>query len=111
MIVRRESSDYLKEDLRKSRVKSVNVNGQIDRVLGTNTVANLLDDSSHANIRVVDLTSLDTLETAVAIVGVVRRTGEGSADSSVDVGVVGKKTLLMSVEEVGTVVDGSLLGR
>lgn len=90
-----------------SRVKGVNVDAEVDGLLGTDPVLDLLDDAVSANL--VDFTCLDDLETAVAVVFVVGRPGKSRTDSSMDVGVVAKKTFLSSVEEVGAVVDGGLV--
>lgn len=92
-----------------SRIKSVNVDAEVDRVLSANSVLDLLDDAIDANL--VNLTCLDNLEAAVAIVLIVRWPRQGCTDSSMDVGVVGQKTFLSSVEEVGAMVDGCLLAR
>ena len=89
------------------RVKSINVNAEVDRLLGTNPLLDLLDNTISANL--VDLTCLDDLEAAVAVVLVVRRSRQRSADSSMYVGIVGEKTFLGSMEEVSAVIDRSLL--
>lgn len=90
-----------------SRVKSVDVDAEVDGLLGTDPFLDLLDDTVSTNL--VDFTCLDDLETAVAVVFVVGRSGKSCTDSSMDVGVVGKKTFLSSVEEVSAVVDGGLV--
>lgn len=93
-----------------SRVKGIDVEGQVDRVLGTNPVDDLLDDAIGTDG--VDLPRLHNLKAAVAVVVVVTGTREGGADTSVDVGVVAEQTLLGSMVEVGAVVDrGDLGGR
>lgn len=107
----------------KGRVKGVNVNGEVDGVLVaykivrigvvgikaeglslTDTLVDLLDDALGANG--VDLASLDNLESNVTVVVVVGETGQGSADTGVDVGVVAHQTLHGGVVEVSTVVNG-----
>lgn len=90
-----------------SRVESVDVDAEVDGILGADSVLDPLDDTVSTDL--VDLTGLDDLEAAVAVVLVVRRPGQGCADSSMYVGVVGKEAFLRSVEEVGSVVDGGLL--
>lgn len=92
----------------KGRVERVNVNGQVDGLLGTDAVDDALDDTLGADG--VDLAGLDNLEAAVAIVVVIAGSAEGGADASVDVGVVGQETLLGGVVEVGAVVDGGHVG-
>lgn len=58
----------------------------------------------------VDLARLDDLESAVAVILVVRGTGERGADASVDVAVVGEEAFLAGVVEVRAVVDAGLFG-
>lgn len=89
-----------------SRVKCVNVNAQVDRLVKANTVLDPLNDAISADR--VNLTSLDNLEAAVAIVLVVGGSRQRRADAGVDVGVVGEETFLCGVEKVGAVVDGGL---
>lgn len=89
------------------RVKSVDVDAEVDGLLRADSVFDLLDDAINTDL--VYLTRLDNLEAAVAIVLIVRWPREGCADSSMNVSVVGKETFLSSVEEVGAVVDGCLL--
>ena len=48
------------------------------------------------------------METAVAVVIIVRGAGQGGADTGVDVGVVCEKPFLCGMEEVGAVVDAGL---
>lgn len=69
---------------------------------------NLLNNTLRTNL--VNFPRLDDFEAAVAVVLVVRRAGQGRADSGVDVGVVGEQTFLSSVEEICAVVYGGLLG-
>ena len=93
---------------RKRRVKGIDVDREVDRVLVSDALVDFLDDTGGADL--VDLTGLDNLEAAVAVVLVVGEAGQGSADSGVDVGVVAHQTLLCGVVEVGSVVDAGLLG-
>lgn len=51
------------------RVKSVNVNAQIHRLLSANSVLDLLDDTLSTDL--VDFSGLDNLEPTVAIVLIV----------------------------------------
>jgi hypothetical protein len=88
------------------RVERVNVDAEVDRLLGANPLPDLLNDTISANL--VDLARLDDLEAAVAVVLIIRRSRQCSADSSMDVSVIGKKTFLRGMEEVGAVVDRSL---
>lgn len=90
------------------RVQSINVNAEVDRVLGPDAVADLLDDACRADG--VNLARFGDLEAAVAVVFVVAEAGEGGADAGVDVAVVGEQALFVGVVEVGAVVDGCLLG-
>lgn len=92
----------------KCRIKSINVNRQINRLRGTNTVDDLLDDAPRANG--VDLAGLDNLEATVAIIVVVTGATKGGSDTSVDVGVVGEQAFLVGMVEVGAMVDGGNLG-
>lgn len=91
------------------RVKRVNVQTQVDWILGANSVANLLDDSINANG--INLSRLHNLEAAVSVVFVVGRSTQRRADAGVDVGVILQQTLLRSMVEVGAVVNASDLGR
>lgn len=91
-----------------SRVQRVDVQAKIDRVLGADAVADLLDDPVGADR--VDLARLDNLKAAVAVVLVVRRPAQRCADAGVDVGVVLEQALLRSMVEVRAVVDGRDLG-
>lgn len=91
------------------RVKRVNVQTQVDWILGANSVANLLDDSINANG--IDLSRLHNLEAAVSVVLVIGRSTQRRADAGVDVGVILQQTLLRSMVEVGAVVNASDLGR
>lgn len=92
-----------------SWVKGVNVDAQVNRLFGANPVLDLLDDAIDTNL--VNLSGFDNLETTVAIIFVVRGSRQRRADASMDIGVVGKKALLSSMEEVGTMVDACLLTR
>lgn len=95
---------------RKRRVKSVDVNGQVDGFFSADTLDDLLDDTSSTNG--VNLTGLYNLETAVPVVVVVARSTQGGPDTSMDVGVVQQQALHGSMVEVGAVVDaGDLRGR
>jgi hypothetical protein len=94
---------------RTSRIECVDVKRQVDRVLGTDSLDDLLDDTIRADL--VDLTRLDDLESAVPVVLIVAGAAERRADASVDVGVVAQQALLRGVVEVGAVVDAGHLGR
>jgi hypothetical protein len=94
---------------RKRRVERVDVNGQVDGPISADAVDDALDDAVGADG--VDLTGLDDLEAAVAVVVVVAGPTKRGADARVDVGVVGEEALLRGVVEVGAVVDGGDLGR
>ena len=59
----------------------------------------------------VDLAGLDDLETAIAVIVVVARSGQGRADAGMNVGIVREEPLFMCVEEVGAMVDGGLFAR
>lgn len=82
------------------RVEGVNVKGQVNWVLGTDTVDDALNDALSTNR--INLTRLDNLKATVAVVVVVAGTGESGADTGVDVGVVGEQTLHRGVVEVST---------
>lgn len=92
----------------KGRVEGVNVDGQVDGVLGADPLDDALDDVGGADG--VDLAGLDDLEAAVAVVGVVRGPAQRRADAGVDVGVVVQQALHRGVVKVGAVVDGCDLG-
>lgn len=92
---------------REGRVQSVNVDGEIHGLGGTNTLDNSVDDALGANS--VDFTGLDNLKSAVAIVVVVTGSTQGSPDTGVDIGVVGEQAFHGSVVEVGTVVDAGYI--
>lgn len=85
------------------RVKRVDIQRKVDRVLCADTVNDLLDDAVRANL--VNLASLNDLEAAVSVVLVVTGSAERRADTSVDVGVVAQQSLLSGMVEVGAVVD------
>jgi hypothetical protein len=91
-----------------SRIKSIDIDTQIHRLLRSDPVLDLLDDAISTDL--VDLTCLDDLETAVAVVLIVRGAGERRADAGVDVGVVGQEAFLCGVEEIGAVVYAGLFG-
>jgi hypothetical protein len=91
-----------------SRIQGIDIDAQVDGVLQPNPLPDLLDDSISADL--VNLPRLDDLETAVAVVLVVRRAGKGGADTGVDVGVVFEEAFLRGVEEIGAVVDAGLFG-
>jgi hypothetical protein len=111
-----------------SRVKSIDINGKVDRVLGADSVSDLLDDSvgsccmsafcsdaSHSLEWMltdgVDFTSLDDLEAAITVVLIVRGSRKGRPDAGMDVGVVLQETFHGSMVEVGSVIDSSNLTR
>ena len=94
---------------RESRVKGIDIDGQVDRVLVSDALVDLLDDTRGADF--VDFARLDDLEAAVAVVLVVGETGQSGADAGVDVGVVAHQAFLCGVVEVCAVVDAGLFGR
>ena len=93
----------------EGRVQRIDVNAEVDWILGANSVPDGLDDARRADG--VDLPRLDAREAAVAVVVVVRQSRQGGADAGVDVGVVGEEAFLGGPVEVRAVVDGGLLGR
>lgn len=86
-----------------SWIKSINVDGQIDWLLKTNTISDLLDDTIHADG--INLSGLNNLKSTVSVVLIITGSAQGCANSRMDVCIVGKKSLLSSVIEVCTVVD------
>jgi len=92
-----------------SRVERVDVERQVDGVLGPDAVPDLLDDAVGADG--VDLAGLDDLKAAVPVVLVVARPAQRRADPGVDVRVVPEQALLRGVVEVRPVVDAGHLGR
>ena len=93
---------------RERRIQSVDVDGQVDWAGGADAVADPLDDAGDAER--VDLAGLDAREAAVAVVGVVARATQCSADAGVDGTVVGEKAFFGGPVEVRAVVYGCLLG-
>lgn len=91
----------------ESRVQRIDINGEIDWILMSDTIMDLLDDSLRTNG--INLTSLRDLEATVPIVLIIGKTGKSGADSSVHVRIIAKQTFLMRMEEVRAVVDRSLL--
>lgn len=89
------------------RIKSVNIDAEIDGFACSNSISDFLDNASGPNR--VDLACLDDLESAVAVMVVVAETGQGGTNTCVDVGIVVQKTFSVRVEEIGAVVDGGLL--
>lgn len=89
------------------RIQSVNVDAEIDGFAGTDPISDFLDNASCSNR--VDLTCLDDLESAVAVVVVITEAGQGGANTRMNIGVVGQQAFSMRVEEIGAVVDGGLL--
>jgi hypothetical protein len=89
------------------RIKSIDIDAEIYWFLGAYSVPDLLDDTVGTNL--VNLAGLDNLETTIPIVLVVTWARERSADTRVDVSVVGEQTLLGSVVEICAVVDAGLL--
>lgn len=90
-----------------SRIKRINVDAQVHGLCGTDAVFDPLDNTIGSNF--VNLPGLNDLEATVAVVLVVRGSRQRRANAGVDVGVVGKKTFLRCVEEVGAVVNAGLL--
>ena len=90
------------------RVKSIDIDAQVDGAFGADPLADLLDDAIDPNG--VDLTRLHDLKAAVSVIVVVAEPGQGGPDTRVDVAVVGQQALLVRVVEIGAVVDGRLLG-
>lgn len=89
------------------RIKGVNVDAEIDWFAGTDPIPDFLDNASRPDC--VDLTRLDDLEPAVAVVVVIAEAGQRGANARVNVGIVGQKAFSVRVEEIGAVVDGRLL--
>lgn len=94
---------------REGRVQGVDVEGQVDGLLGADAVDDALDDAGGADG--VDLARLDDLEAAVPVVRVVAGPAQRRPDPRVDVGVVGEQALARRVVEVRPVVDARYLGR
>lgn len=92
----------------KRGIQGVDVDGEVDGPGGADALDDALDDAVGADL--VDLSRLDNLEAAVAVVVVVAGPAERRADARVDVGVVGKQALHGGVVEVGAVVDAGYLG-
>lgn len=90
------------------RIERINIQTQIHRIRGADSVANLLDDAVHANG--VNLAGLDNLKAAIPVILIVRGPAEGRADTSVNVGVVLEQTLLGGMVEIRAVVDARNLG-
>ena len=76
------------------RVEDVDVDREIDGRVA-DSLADALDDALGPDL--VDRARLDEVEAAVAVVVVVRRAGEGGADTGVDRGAVGDQALLGGV--------------
>ena len=91
------------------RIKSIDINAQVDGTLCPNPLTDLLDNAISPDI--VDLARLHDLETTVSVVVIVTEPGQGGPNPRVDVAVIGQQALLVRVVEVGPVVDGRLLGR
>ena len=70
-----------------SRIKRIDINTQIHRLLRPDSIPDLLDDACRADG--VDLSRFRDLEAAVAVVFIVAEAGQGGADAGVDVAVVG----------------------
>ncbi len=85
-----------------SRVQGIDVQREIHGLLSSNALSDLLDDTVGADC--VDLTCLDDLKSAVAIVLVITRPAESGADAGVDVRVVSEQAFLRGVVEVGSMV-------
>ena len=90
------------------RVEGVDIQRQVHGVLGAHAVPDPLDDAVGADG--IDLSSLDDLEAAVAVVLVIARPAESGTDTGVDVGVVAQQALLRGMVEVRAVVDAGHLG-
>jgi len=84
----------------KGRIQCVDINADIDRVFQPNTLFDFLDDSLSTNG--VDLSGLHNFKSAVAVVLVITGTTQGGANTSVDIAVGAKKTLLSSMIEIGS---------
>lgn len=90
-------------------IESINVNAQVNWLLGANSILDLLDYTIGTNL--VNLPGLNDLEATITIILVVRWSRQRRADAGVDVGVVGEETFLGGMEEVCAVVDAGLLAR
>jgi hypothetical protein len=91
------------------RIKGINIYAKINWFLSAHSVSYLLDDTISTNL--VNLAGLDDLKTTISIVLIVTWAGERSANTCVNVGIVGEQAFLSSVVEVCAVVDACLLRR
>ena len=90
------------------RIQGIDINTQIHRAFRAYSVAYLFNDTFCADG--VYFACFHDFKAAVAVVFVVGGAREGGADAGVDVGVVCEETLRVGVVEVGSVVDGGLVG-
>ena len=72
---------------RTSWVKGIDVDGEVDGLLGTDSIADFPDDAGHANC--VDFTCLYDFKAAIPIVVVIAQAAQSRTDAGMDVGVVG----------------------
>ena len=91
------------------RIQGVNINTQIHGLRGSDSIPDLPDDPVHADG--VYLPGLDDLETAVAVILIVRWPGESGSDPGMYIRIVRQETFLARMIEIGTVIDTGLLGR
>ena len=102
-----EAEEVRKESKLTSRIQSININAQVHWLGQANPISNFLDDTTHADS--IDLTGFNNLETTVAIVIVIAKTGEGGSYASMDIGIISEKAFFVSVIEVCAMVDRCLI--
>ena len=88
------------------RIKGVNVDAEIDGFAGTDPISDFLDNASRPDR--VDLSRLDDLESAIAVIVVIAGAGQGGANAGVNIGIIGQKAFSVRVEEISAVIDGGL---
>lgn len=93
-----DRTDVLQDLRGKCRINCVNVDAQIHRSIGADSIPDPLDDALHAASEgivagVVNLARLDSGEPTVAVIVIIRKTRKSGADASVYVGVIGQQAL------------------
>jgi hypothetical protein len=88
-------------------VQGIDIDGEIDRLLCSHSIFDLLDDTL-CTYR-INLSGFHDFKTAVAVIVVVAHSGEGGTYTGVDVGVIGEEALFVGMVEVCAVIYGGLL--
>jgi hypothetical protein len=91
-----------------SRIQSINIQTQINRILRPHPLLYPVNNPLGPND--INFTGLDNLKPAIPIILIVARPAKRGANARVDIGVVAEEAFLRGVVEVRAVVDGGYFG-